>query len=85
MVCQVGLTTCKTVCIGKMTRRGRSALAAIIGVRFIKGGSGDVDESVASVNCTVSIGEVNDEPEEVRHDRDAPFCTPRLSLLLFRL
>ena len=23
-VCQVGLTTCKTACVGKMTRRGHS-------------------------------------------------------------
>ena len=26
-VCQVGLVTCNTVCIGKMTRRGHSAFA----------------------------------------------------------
>ena len=43
-----------------------------------------VEVSVASVYRAVSICEVNDKPERVRHDRDVLFRTPKVSLFPFK-
>ena len=45
---------------------------------------GDVEGSVTSVNCAVSICEVKDTLAQVWHDSDARFCTPLPGLLPFR-
>ena len=45
---------CKTVRIGKQTRRGRFALARITAVRTTLGYTRVVEVFVTSVNCTVS-------------------------------
>ena len=41
-------------------------------------------ESSTSVTCAASICEVNSKPEQVWHDNDAFFRTPRVALLPFR-
>ena len=64
--CQVGLITCKTVCIGKRTRLGHLTSAGISDVQSIFGSEDGVEESVTSVNGAVNICEVNDKPERVR-------------------
>ena len=53
------------------------------GVRSIVGGEGNVEQGAASVNCAVSICEVTDKPEQVSHNNDALFHTPKVSLLPF--
>ena len=58
---------CDTTCIGKMTKRDRSASAKNID-------NWSAERSVCECNGAVSICEMDDEPEQVFHDRDALFC-----------
>ena len=71
-------------CIGKRTRRDHFTVAGIAHVKIIFGGEECVEESGASVHGAVSIREMNEEPQQVRHDRDTLSRTPRLGLLPFR-
>ena len=59
------LCECEAVRIDRRTRLGPFASARIAEVRSIIGGEDDVEESVASVHCAVSICEVKDKPEQV--------------------
>ena len=73
---------CKAVCIGKKDQAWSS--------RFVQGlliyaHKEDVEESVTSVHCAVSICNVNDKPAQVHHFSDALFRTLTVGLLSFRL
>ena len=65
IVRQVGLIASEAVRIGKKTRRGHLAYEGISDVRSIIGDNDDAEESVTSVNCAVSICDVNNEQDRV--------------------
>ena len=56
---------CKTVCVGKRTRRGHFATVRNSDVQLIVVDKNSVQVSVANVHCAVRICEVHDNPERV--------------------
>ena len=80
-VCHFGLITCKTLCIGKMTRRSHFTLAMI---RDNQSKSVTVERTRVQ-KCAVGIRVVDEDLRQVCRYSDVLLSVPRIGLLPPRL